>query len=84
MYREMEADMAERFRMTGKQKYYHIMNKQAQKYFDSLSNLGDLPKTKQVVFDIYFSGLERMIKDFKNFRSMVYKLIDDTRYEVSQ
>lgn len=82
MYEETECDIKKKKKKNGKEKYYHIMNKDAQQYFDSLSFLGNLPKTKQIVFDIYFHGMKRMIEDFKNFRSEIYRLIDDQRYVV--
>lgn len=82
MYAQTYADITERLHITGKAKYYHIMNKHAQSYFDALSSLGNLPKTRKIVFDIYFNGLERMIKDFRNFRKSIYQVIDDERFEV--
>lgn len=82
MYAETEVDMKKKAEVCGNEKYYHIMNKQAQCYFDSLSILGNLPKTRQIVFDIYFHGMERMIKDFRNFRKAIYRVIDDERFTV--
>ncbi len=78
----MDVDMEERYKITGKKKYYHVLNKEAQKYFDSVSEFGNLPNTKQVVFDIYFFGLQRMRQDFQNFRSANYRLINDRTFEV--
>lgn len=84
MYSETESEMNERVKTIGKEKYYHILNKYAKTYFDSVSEFGKLPFTKPVVFDIYFSGLERAMKDFQNFRNRIYKLINDKEYVVRE
>lgn len=84
MYAETEQEMSERVKVIGKEKYYHILNKYAKTYFDSVSEFGKLPFTRPVVFDIYFSGLERAMKDFQNFRNKIYQLINDQEYIVRE
>ena len=83
MYDDMLKDLEERLKITGRMRSYHRLHQAAQPYFDSLSELAGLPKTPSIVFEIYFTGLEYMLKDFFNFRKRIYHIVDKENYSIT-
>ena len=81
MYQNTECEMKEK---AGGEKHFHNMSKDAKKYFNALTFLGNLPKTQEILLDIYSYGKGRIMDDFRNFRSEVYQLIDDKQFVVTK
>ncbi|XP_065225542.1 uncharacterized protein LOC135849177 [Planococcus citri] len=85
MLSETEREFNEHMKRTNNEKsFLSIKGHFAKIYFDELSRLGKLPFTKPVLFDIYSSGQDSRAKDFKNFRTKVYRLINDREYIVEE
>jgi hypothetical protein len=83
MFEDFSNDLEQRLKSTGSMRCYHRLHQAAEPYFDSLSELGKLPRTPRIVFEIYFSGLEYMLEDFHNFRKRVYHILDAEKYSIT-
>lgn len=83
MYDELTKDLEERLKSTGRMRCYHRLHQAAQPYFDSLSDLANIPKTPRIIFEIYFTGLDYMLKDLHNFRKRIYHILDKEEYSIT-
>lgn len=80
MLAELERDINERRKITGNEKYYHLLNEYAVDYCDSVAEFGKVANVRPVVFKMCFEGLKRGVGEFPHYRNNIYHIINDREY----
>lgn len=83
MIKELEDDKDIRLDSGQRKKDLHKMGKLTKEYFESLRRLSPTaPQLPEVRYKIFFDAFARALRDFANFRTSKYKIVDDDNFEV--